>query len=52
MEEKKKDSYSRIRIQMERGYPEGLRKATTNPNDGYPERDGGEKATPISEKLG
>ena len=51
VEDKKKDSYSRIWIQMERGYPEGLRKAATNPDDGYPERDGGEEATLIIEKL-
>ena len=30
-------------------YPEGLRKAATNPDD---ERDGGEEATLIIEKLG
>ena len=33
-------------------YPEGLRKAATNPDDGYPERDGGEEVTIIIEKLG
>ena len=41
VEDKKKDSYSCIRIQMERVYLEGLRKAATNLDNGYPERDGG-----------
>ena len=52
VEDKKKDSYSCIRIQMERVYLEGLRKAATNLDNGYPERDGGEEATLIIEKLG
>ena len=33
-------------------YLEVLRKAATNLDDGYPERDGGEEATLIIEKLG